>query len=100
MNFKNRKTPHLVYCLIKNKKPIYVGCCIDEKRREKAHRKLKDFDYLLIIKRYLNKQDALIAENGIIRFLSILQDDNIVNGLFINLISEKEIMDYRYEARS
>lgn len=84
---------HFVYCLILNEKPIYVGCCVNTKRRELSHRQSKIFDYLLIIKKYNNKKQALIAENSIIRFMSILNDVDIINGLNIHLHLEKQLKD-------
>lgn len=95
MNFKNRSSKHFVYALIKEGKPIYVGCCLNVKTREQAHRRGKTFDYLFVIKEYHNKEIALNAENAIIRFLSILQDKNILNGLFHPIILEKELFDLK-----
>lgn len=96
MILENNHKPHFVYCLILDKKPIYVGCCENTKIRENAHRKLKSFDYLFVIKKYSNKKDALIAENALIRFLSLLNDDTILNGLFKDLKIKKEFIDSRY----
>ena len=69
-------------------KPIYVGCCIDINRRTKSHRRNKAFDYSIIIKKYDCKKDALIAENSIIRFMSLF-DEGFLNGKFKDMIENK-----------
>ena len=94
MDFKNRNKTHYVYCLIKDSKPIYVGCCMDLKQREVGHRRDKIFDYIFMLKEYQNKSEALIAENAIIRFLSIQNDPSIINGKdfrLIEYIKQKEL---------
>jgi len=89
MNFKNRNTPHIVYALMLDGKPVYVGCCIDLKRRTKQHRRTKKFDYSIEIKTYECKQDALLSENAIIRFLSLVDDPDILNSRFENIVQIK-----------
>jgi len=79
-----------VYCLVKDSIPIYVGMSKDINQREKSHRINKDFDYIFIIKSFDNKKDALICENGIIRFISILNDYKYLNGLDSVLMLEFE----------
>ncbi len=68
-----------VYVLVKNKKPIYVGCTNNIKNRLSKHKLQKDFDEYIIVKKYTTKKECLIAENSIIRFISLFGDDNWVN---------------------
>jgi hypothetical protein len=70
---------HCVYILIKDKKPIYVGCSSNIKNRIIHHKKTKSFDELFILKEYNSKKDALIAENSLIRFISIFGSKEWVN---------------------
>ena len=70
-----------VYCLIKNCKPIYVGMSSNVKKRAKKHKLDKNFDSVFILKSFDKKNDALICENAIIRFISILDDNDFINGL-------------------
>jgi len=93
MDSKNKYCKHFVYALINKGKVIYVGCTSNVKSRQYKHKKNKVFDYIFVIKEFDNKNDALIAENAIIRFISILGDDNILNGLFENLKIKKQIID-------
>lgn len=86
---KNENEKHIVYALMLNKKPIYVGCCMNLKNREYAHRQSKIFDYAIVIKTYENKNDALMCENAIIRFMSLF-DKCFVNGLFQKIVLQKE----------
>jgi hypothetical protein len=82
MKLEKFNNSYHVYCLVKNGSPIYVGMSKNITKREKDHRKKKkDFDFVFIIKSFDNKTDALICENGIIRFISILNDEKYVNGL-------------------
>lgn len=67
------------------------------KAREISHRRDKDFDYLFVIKKYETKKDALIAENSLLRFLSILQLDKPFNGCFQIIRETKLIYDLRYK---
>lgn len=89
MDYKNRNKPYIVYVLMLNGKPIYVGCCMNVVVRERAHRRLKMFDYLLPLKTYDNKYNALIAENAIIRFISLFEKGQFLNGLFHDIINTK-----------
>jgi predicted GIY-YIG superfamily endonuclease len=73
---------YFVYALIKNEKPIYVGCTSGVISRIKQHKKSKDFDTYVIIEKFDNKHDALICERGIIKFISLQNDDNNVNGKY------------------
>ena len=80
------KRDFYVYLLIKDKKPVYVGCSCNVKNRIQHHKKTKKFDSYYILKRYDNKEKALIAENILIRFISVFGDDNWINSKDINLV--------------
>ncbi len=86
-----------VYCLIKDGNPFYVGMTSNIKVREKSHKIDKDFDYLFVIKNYQTKKDALIAENSILRFLSLLNLETEFNSCFGVLKETKIIYDLRYK---
>jgi len=89
-----QKEKYCVYVLIKDKNPIYVGCSGNLKTRLSNHKKLKDFDSHIVIKRYDNKKSALIAENSIIRFISIFGDGIWLNSLNIHLVIEGDHKGY------
>lgn len=93
MDWKNRNKPHIVYALMLNGKAIYVGCCMNTEKRERAHRRLKKFDYLIVIKKYDNKFDALVAENAIIRFMSLFEKGQFLNALYHDLINLKMVQE-------
>lgn len=90
----------IVYALIHNSNPIYVGCTSDVKNREYNHRLSKVFDYLMIIKSYDTKEEALAVENGIIRFMSLMPDGSFVNALNSNLSLAKSFRDSCFKNRS
>lgn len=69
---------YYLYALIKNEKPIYIGVTTNVKARKNQHSKEKDFDRIIIIKEYEDKQLALCAENAIIRLNGII-DIGLVN---------------------
>ena len=50
-----------VYLLIKDKKPVYIGCSVNLKNRLKSHRLSRDFDSYVVLKRYSDKKEALSA---------------------------------------
>ena len=75
----NSNSNFSVYVLVKNKKPIYVGCSNNIENRLSKHKSNKDFDEHIIIKTYATKKEALIAENSIIRFISLFGDSNWTN---------------------
>lgn len=77
-----------VYILIKNKKPVYVGCSSNVKNRISKHKSTKDFDEYIILKEYTNKKEALSAENGLIRFVSIFGGSEWLNEKNIHLLIE------------
>jgi hypothetical protein len=80
------KNQYSVYVLVNNQTPIYVGCTSDIEVRISSHRRTnKDFTDYVIVKTYDTKKDALIAENSIIRYLSIFINDDNVNGKFSDL---------------
>ena len=84
-----------VYILIKDKKPVYVGCTNNVRNRLSKHRLTKDFDSHLILKEYDNKQDALCAENALIRFISYFGGDEWLNARFCTLELEAEFKGFR-----
>jgi len=61
---------YLVYALIKNHKPIYVGCSSNLKRRAMDHGYNFDFDRVIILKRGMAKQKALNKEREFTILLS------------------------------
>ena len=75
---------HIVYALIKNKKPVYVGCTAKIDIRIKCHKRNKDFDSFVIIEKFDNKRDAYICERGIVKFVSLQNDDYNINSKYIN----------------
>jgi len=75
-----------VYLLIKDGNPIYVGCTNNLHTRRKAHEKTKVFDSVVVLKMYKRKEDALIAENAMIRFISLFGGDEWVNGKHLELV--------------
>lgn len=96
MSCKNRQLPHFVYVLIKNGFPIYTGCTLNPKRRELCHKMNKDFDYLMVLKEYPNKHLALSAEQGIILFISLLNDERFLNGKYHTVVLAKQFLDSHY----
>lgn len=94
MDWKNRNKPHVVYALMLNNKPVYVGCCMNLIRREKSHRINKKFDYAIVIKEFDNKKDALIAENAIIRFMGVFEEEFFLNSLYYKIIERRKLMNY------
>lgn len=80
-----------VYLLIKDKKPIYVGCSVDIEKRIIKHKLTKDFDNYYILKQYDNKKEAYCAENAIIRFISVFGGNEWLNGKHITLVYDGNI---------
>lgn len=77
-----REKPYKVYVLIKNDNPIYVGVTTNIKQRIENHKRTKDFDSYIIIKKYDDKKESLAAECGIIRYLSLFKNDFNINGKY------------------
>ena len=71
-----------LYTLIKNDNPIYVGVTSNLKQRLISHKSDKDFDSYIIVKSYTDKKEALAAECGIIRYLSLFRSDFNINGKY------------------
>lgn len=88
---------YFVYCLVKKGVPFYIGMTSNIHNRELSHRRTKDFDYLFVIKKYKSKKDALIAENSLLRFMSIIDIGVKFNGRFENLMWEKITFDSIHE---
>jgi predicted GIY-YIG superfamily endonuclease len=62
--------------------PVYVGLSCSLRNRIYKHEKSKEFDGVIIIESFCNKNDGLIAERCLIKFLSIFQLESVVNGLY------------------
>jgi hypothetical protein len=77
---------YYVYLLIKDKKPVYIGCSVNLKNRLKSHRLSKDFDSYILLKQYNDKKEALSAENALIRFISIFGGDEWLNSKDFQLV--------------
>ena len=77
---------YYVYLLIKDKKPVYIGCSVNLKNRLKSHRLSKDFDSYIVLKQYNDKKEALSAENALIRFISIFGGDEWLNSKDFQLV--------------
>lgn len=75
-----------VYLLIKDNKPIYVGCSSNVKNRISNHKRTKKFDDYYVLKKFETKEQALIAENILIRYISVFEDDKWLNSKDINLV--------------
>lgn len=88
---KKNNNEWCVYILIKEKKPIYVGCSVNLYNRLISHKKNKDFTDYIILKKYNNKKDAYCAENALIRFISIFGGNDWLNEKYIQLLIEGNI---------
>ena len=77
---------YCVYLLIKDKKPVYIGCSVNLKNRLKSHRLSKDFDSYIVLKQYNDKKEALSAENALIRFISIFGGEEWLNSKDFQLV--------------
>lgn len=76
---------YFVYVLKLENNPIYVGVTSNLEKRKMAHKYSgKTFDSIVIIETFSNKVDALTAERAIIKFLSVFENHNITNGLYVN----------------
>jgi hypothetical protein len=85
---------YCVYILIKDKKPIYVGSSSNIDNRIIKHKKTKDFDEFCILKKYETKKESLIAENSLIRFISIFGGKEWVNSKDQNLLHKGFFNEY------
>jgi len=99
MNVKNINKEHIVYALILNEIPVYIGCTMNFLKRREQHRKIKEFDYMLVLKRYDSRQEALIAENAIIRFMSLFNNKIFLNAKISDIVYDKELMDCGYPSK-
>ena len=70
---------YIVYLLLKNGKPVYVGCTCNLNNRLSKHKQNKDFDSHYKLKTYNTKKEALCAENSLIRFISVFGGDQWLN---------------------
>lgn len=80
-----------VYILVNRKlnSPVYVGVSTNVIRRLYKHSKTKVFDSYIILESFENKKEAYSAERGIIKYLSIFENENICNGLYMPFHSLK-----------
>jgi len=81
-----------VYILIKDGKAVYIGCSGNMQKRINQHRRVKDFDKFTTLKTYKTKKEALIAENAIIRFLTLFGDGDWYNAENIILCFKREFL--------
>ena len=81
------KKHYHVYVLIKDSKPVYVGCSVNVKNRISCHKKTKDFSHYIIIESFNNKKEAFAAERMLIKYNSIFHNNtNIVNRPYVRYI--------------
>ena len=81
----NIKKYHL-YALLKNENPIYVGVSHNIRSRINKHKRDKSFDNYVIIKSYERKEDALIAENAIIRLNTFGGGIGLINAKYYSIV--------------
>jgi hypothetical protein len=64
-----------VYVLIKDTKPVYVGCAVVVSKRLKEHKGAgKIFDSHYVIYRSNKKSESLLVERTLIKFLTLFYD--------------------------
>lgn len=73
------KEKYYLYVLVKDSKAVYIGVTKNTVRRTTQHRKNKDFDKLLVLKSFYNKEEALASERSIISFLTYFRDGKWYN---------------------
>lgn len=95
-NYK-KNNEYILYALMYDGRPIYVGCTDNFIRRKLEHRKTKVFDYGIIIKKFKTKEDALIAENAIVRFMSLHDDFGYLNSKSSDMLEFKMLLECRKE---
>lgn len=71
-----------VYALVKDDICVYVGCTSNLKNRLKNHKQSKDFNKHIVIEYFDNKNEALLAEKSIIKFLSIFGGKELLNARY------------------
>ncbi len=86
-NFKE----YIVYALVLNKECVYVGCTSIIINRLYNHKLSKKFDSHVIISRHSDKNEALLAERSIIKFLSIFGSDKLYNKKYALLSYEAQV---------
>ena len=78
---------YVLYVLTLDGSPVYVGVTELGKTRISQHKKSgKKFDGWFILKKYNNKKEALAAENGIIRFMTVFYPTALYNAQDVNLV--------------
>lgn len=80
-----------LYVLTLKKHPIYVGVSCNVEKRIKNHKPIRQFDGYVIVKEYNDKKEALSAECGIIRYLSIFENQNNTNAKYKIYFKESEV---------
>lgn len=77
---------HYVYILydVETHSPIYVGYSRSLKRRINSHLKTKIFTGVIILGSFDKKEDALLVESHVIKFISMFSFNSIKNGLYDN----------------
>lgn len=91
--YSEPRKKYAVYILISDREPVYIGCTSNIKQRLISHKSEKNFNSCFILKSYDTKRDALIAENSLVRFVSVFGDDNIiVNGIYQQLRFYREVL--------
>lgn len=88
--FLFKKMRYLVYALVKDEKPVYIGVTANLYKRISAHKSDKDFDNVIIICSKDNRKDAYLAENSIIRFITLFTENQFYNGADILLSYERQ----------
>jgi len=84
-----------VYVLVNGAKPVYVGVTGSIKVRLSHHRKTKLFTSHEIIETFENKQDALIMERGIIKFISLFSH-SMDNGLHSVFTIKSDMLNFKH----
>ena len=75
---------YYVYALIKNTKPVYVGCSSNLSVRRSQHLRTKDFDKLIVIESFRDKKHALICERAIVKFITLFGEGDTYNAEYIH----------------
>ena len=66
--YESMDKAYFVYVLLKNYKPLYIGCTEDLNSRILSHNKDKDFDKVIVSGVYKNRSTALFHEKTLIDF--------------------------------
>ena len=80
---------YCVYVLIYNSNPIYIGFTSNIPNRIKAHRRDKKFNSYIIIEKTKDRKIALSIERGLIKFISLFNNVNIINAKYDSIEAYK-----------